>query len=50
MAATATFHDAWNCRWSRLGHRITGLRDAVQPEGVWVCTREGERRSVSDKE
>ena len=50
MAATATFHNAWNCRWSRPGHRITGLRDAVQPESVWVCAREGERRSVCDDE
>ena len=50
MAATAILHNAWNCRWSHPGHRITGLRDAVQPEGVWVCVRDGERRSVSDAE
>ena len=50
MAATAIFHNAWNCRWSRPGHRITGLRDAVQPESGWVCEREGDRRSVSDDE
>jgi hypothetical protein len=50
MAATATFQNVWNCRWSRPGHRITGLSDAVQPESVWVCAREGERRSVSDHE
>ena len=50
MAATAIFHNAWNCHWSRPGHRITGLRDAVQPESVWVCTREGGRRSVGDDE
>lgn len=50
MAATATFHNVWNCRWSRPGHRITGLLDVVQPESVWVCAREGERRSVADDE
>jgi hypothetical protein len=50
MAATATFQNIWNCRWSRPGHRITGLSDAVQPESVWVCAREGERRSVTDDE
>jgi type IV secretory pathway TrbD component len=50
MAATATFQNAWNCRWSRQGHRLTGLSDAVQPESVWVCAREGERRSVCDAE
>ena len=50
MTATATVQTAWNCRWSRPGHRITGLSDAAQPENVWVCARGGERRSVSDDE
>jgi hypothetical protein len=50
MAAIATFQNEWNCRWSRPGHRITGLPDAAQPESVWVCTRDGERRSVSHVE
>ena len=48
MSATATLQNAWNCRWSVPGHRITGLRDSLQPESVWVCTRDGGRRSVCD--
>ena len=50
MSVTATIQGPWNCRWSSPGHRITGLPDAVQPESVWMCARDGERRPVSDDE
>lgn len=48
--ATATIQTAWNCRWSRPGHQITGLADALQPEPTWVCVRDGDRRAVCDDE
>jgi hypothetical protein len=47
--ATAILQTAWNCRWSRAGHRITGLAEAVQPESLWVCVRDGARHSVGDE-
>ena len=50
MATAAILQTAWNCRWSRPGHRITGLAEAVQPESLWVCTRDGARHSVGDEE
>ena len=50
MATAATLQTAWNCRWSHPGHRITGLAEAVQPESLWVCARDGARRSVGDEE
>ena len=30
--ATATLQTVWDCRWSRPGHHITGVSDAMQPE------------------
>lgn len=48
--ATAILQTAWDCRWSRPGHRITGFAEEVQPESVWVCVRDGDRRNVSDAE
>jgi len=48
--ATATVQTVWDCRWSRPGHQITGLSDALQPEPTWVCVREGERRAVCNAE
>ena len=52
MATTALvrLQPVWDCRWSRSGHRLTAVADAQQPESVWVCVREGIRRSVSDTE
>jgi hypothetical protein len=49
MSAVAVLQTAWNCRWSRAGHRIAGLAEAAQPESLWVCTYDGARRSVSDE-
>ncbi len=48
--ATATLQTVWDCRWSRPGHQITGLSDALQPEPTWVCVRDGDRRAVCDDE
>jgi hypothetical protein len=48
--ATAHVQTVWNCHWSRAGHQITGLSDALQPEPTWVCVRDGDRRAVCDDE
>jgi hypothetical protein len=48
--ATANVQTVWNCQWSRAGHQITGLSDALQPEPTWVCVRDGDRRPVCDDE
>jgi hypothetical protein len=48
--ATATVQTVWDCRWSRPGHHITGVSDALQPEATWVCTRDGDRRAVCGEE
>jgi hypothetical protein len=48
--ATATVQTVWDCRWSRAGHQITGLSDALQPEPTWVCVRDGDRRAVCGEE
>ena len=52
MATTAlvVLQPVWDCRWSRNGYHLTGVADAQQPEGAWVCVREGTRRNVSDVE
>jgi hypothetical protein len=46
--ATATVHTVWDCRWSRPGHHITGIADALQPETTWVCVREGGRAAICE--
>jgi hypothetical protein len=48
--ALVILQPVWDCRWSRPGHRLTGVPDAMQPEGAWVCVREGKRRQVTEKE
>jgi len=48
--ATATLQTVWDCRWSRPGHHITGVSEALQPETTWVCTRDGDRRAVCGEE
>ena len=52
MATTALvmLQPVWDCRWSRNGYHLTGVTDAQQPEGDWVCVREGTRRNISDVE
>ena len=41
---TATLQTIWDCRWSRPGYRLMGVKDHLQPEELWVCVRTGERR------
>jgi hypothetical protein len=52
MATTAlvVLQPVWDCRWSRNGHHLTGLSEAEQPEGAWVCVREETRRPVTEAE
>jgi hypothetical protein len=48
--AVATLQTAWDCRWSRLGYRVTGVPEQFQPETLWVCLRAGERRCINAEE
>ena len=48
--AIAVLQPVWDCRWSQPGHRLSGVVDALQPESVWVCVRDGNRRNVSEDE
>jgi hypothetical protein len=46
--AIATLQPVWDCRWSRPGHRLDGVTEALQPESRWVCVRETHRHNVTD--
>ena len=49
----AALHTTWNCRWSQLGHRLSGVAEEHQPEAPLVCARPvlaGNRRPISDEE
>jgi hypothetical protein len=48
--AVATLQTIWDCKWSRTGLRVSGLPNALQPEPLWVCTRTGPRKPVSESE
>jgi hypothetical protein len=48
--AVATLQTIWDCRWSRPGDRIPGVEEHLQPETLWVCVRQGERRGVTEEE
>ena len=48
--AIATLQPVWDCRWSRPGHRLSGVEDALQPESAWVCVHDGDRRNVTEDE
>jgi hypothetical protein len=52
MARTvvATEQTVWDCRFSRPGFRLFGVGEPLQPESLWVCTRNGRRRGVTDGE
>ena len=50
MIATATLQTIWDCRWSRPGHRLSGVEDALQPESAWVCVHDGNRRDRCDRD
>ena len=49
----AVIQTPWDCRHGQPGHRVTGVSEGQQPEGLWVCTRQTEagiRRTVTDEE
>jgi hypothetical protein len=46
--AGTLLHTPWDCRWTRLGYRLTSVAEKEQPETAWVCVRGGSRRSVTD--
>jgi hypothetical protein len=50
MARTtaAVAQTIWGCRWSRPGHRISGVEEYFQPEPTWVCIRDGDRALVPE--
>lgn len=48
--AIATLQPVFDCRWSRPGHRLSGVAAADQPESAWVCVREGIRRRLQADE
>ena len=48
--AIATLQTTWDCRWSRPGHRVTGVADDLQPETPWVCVRNGARECINTEE
>ena len=40
-----------NCRFTRLGYRLRGIDEHLQPESQWVCVRDpGQRRCVTEQE
>ena len=43
-------HTAANCQSTRLGYRLSFVDESQQPENLWVCVRDGGRRSVIDSE
>jgi hypothetical protein len=45
-----TTHTAANCQSTRLGYRLSFVGEAQQPENLWVCVRDGGRRSVTDSD
>jgi hypothetical protein len=48
--AIATHQTIWDCRFSRPGFRLFGLAVPQQPESLWLCTRDGRRRGVTEEE
>jgi hypothetical protein len=52
MATTsiAALQTIWDCKWSRVGYRVVGVPEQLQPETPWVCIRAGERRGVTEEE
>ena len=47
--AVATLQTIWDCRFSRPGFRLSGVKEELQPESVWVCVRT-QRRPVTEAE
>jgi hypothetical protein len=48
--AIATQQTVWDCRFSRPGFRLFGVVELLQPEKLWVCTRNGRRLGVTDEQ
>ena len=48
--AVATLQTIWDCKWSRPGFRLFSLGEPLQPEPLWVCTRTGGCRGVTEAE
>ena len=51
MSRTVTMplQTTWDCKWSQPGYRLRGFPDTRQPESLWVCVRDGQRRSVNEQ-
>ncbi len=45
----AVLQTAWDCKWSRPGHRFAGVPDERQPETLWVCVRTGARTDLDNR-
>ena len=50
MRETTTTQTAANCQSTKLGFRLSFVGEAKQPESLWVCVRDGDRRAVGDPE
>jgi hypothetical protein len=48
--AVAPLQTIWDCKWSVLGYRLTGVKESLQPESLWVCVRTGHRRGVTEED
>jgi hypothetical protein len=46
--AVATLQTVWDCRWSRPGFRLSGVKESLQPESLFVCIGSGCRQDVTD--
>jgi hypothetical protein len=46
--AVAALQTIWDCRWSRLGFRLSGVKESLQPESLFVCIGSGCRQDVPD--
>lgn len=47
---TAVLQTIWDCRWSQPTYRAIAVEGRVQPEKLWLCTRCGDRREVTEEE
>lgn len=48
--AIATQQTVWDCRFSRPGFRLFSVVEVLQPEPLWVCTRNGRHAGVTDEQ
>jgi hypothetical protein len=48
--AIAVQQTVWDCRFSQPGFRLHNVSEPLQPESLWICTRTGHRRNVTDEE